>query len=130
MIYTNPLISEDFISDNIIWNVIRIDTRSFNLPVDVFLDESNIAASNNLPEFILFRNSYDNNSRDYMPMNISDNIILLSDKKLNINIQDLYKIHEWMTKYRNFISEISKCKLYATDFLEHFSLLSKKSIKI
>ena len=81
MIYRNPLISEDFISNDIIWNIIRIDTKSFNLPVDVFLDESNIAASNNLPEFILFRNSYDNNSRDYMPMTINDNIILLSDKK-------------------------------------------------
>ena len=65
-----------------------------------------------------------------MPMTINDNIILLSDKKLNIHIQDLYKIHEWMTKYSNHISAISKCKLYATDFLEHFSLLSKKSMKI
>ena len=125
MIYRNPLISEDFISNDIIWNIIRIDTKSFNLPVDVFLDESNIAASNNLPEFILFRNSYDSNSRDYMPMTINDNIILLSDKKLNIYKQDLHKIHEWMTKYRNHISAISKCELYATDFLEHFSLLSK-----
>lgn len=126
MIYRNPLISEDFISNDIMWNIIRIDTKSFNLSVDVFLDESNIAASNNLPEFILFRNSYDSNSRNYMPMTISDNIVLLSDKKLNIYRRDLYKIHEWMTKYRNFISAISKCELYATDFLEHFSLLSKK----
>lgn len=116
-------IIDDLAIEDIICDFIRIDTSLSKLPVDVFCDEFNIKENTYFPNIIFFRNSYNKDSDDYMPVLVSETPILLSRKPLNIFQKDCNLIFDWIVKYRDIIVALSEEKIDNTTFFQYLGHL-------
>ena len=110
MIEKDNIISEKQIED-IIYNTVRVDTYSTKLPVDIFCIDTDIQSFIDCPIMLLFRNSYDCDSFDFMPISVCDKPKLLTNKALNITEYDYEKIICWIFKHKEIITLVFKEKL-------------------
>ena len=79
----------------------RLDRHRFGLPVDVFIDCTNFADLYQHPILIYFRNSYNENSWNKLPLTVEETPRLYTDADVNITKDDLRKIIVWVAQNRN-----------------------------
>ena len=99
---------------------IRMSPKQTNIPIDIFVNEDNISKYTSFPIIVLFRNSYEADSNDLMPLSVSDNPIMLSNKKLNISNEDYCKIVEWVIKHKDLLIALSEERLTGFEFLDEY----------
>ena len=73
----------------------RLDKHKFGLPVDVFIDCTNVADLYQHPILIYFRNSYNENSWNKLPLTVEETPRLYTEADVNISKDDLQKIIVW-----------------------------------
>lgn len=84
-------------NDNFILNIIgeytRISPGTFNIPLHIYVDyyENYKWLSDNFPIIILIQNSYNFRIRNYIIYDLTHDIILNDNKKINISRYDLFK---------------------------------------
>lgn len=127
-IIQKQIISEkdiEFLSEGFL----RMSSQQTHIPVDIFVNEDNMKEYTVFPVVIMFRNSYYPDARDYMPMTVSENPILLSEKPINIFKKDLYKIVDWVIKYRDLLIALSEEKISNFEFLDEYNYFESKKWK-
>jgi len=81
------------------WQYERISPKESGLSVDIFVDDDASYQSHNHPQWIYFRNSYNSESCDYVPILISkEPEIPLQNHRLNISLDDLRKIKQYIVQ--------------------------------
>jgi len=79
------------------WQYRRMDGEDTGLSVDIFVDDDQAYRVYKHPKWIFFRNSYDKNSRNFLPMLISKNPkIPLRNSSINISLEDVEKIKRFV----------------------------------
>lgn len=118
MIQRNNIINDEDIN-NLIYNTLPafLFTKDTKLPVDIIIFENNFLKYH-LPLFLLFRNSYNKNIEDYIPVLISNEPVILSSKRIKILKKDFYKIYFWIIRYNKLIKQLSKQNISYLTFIK------------
>lgn len=106
--------------EDILSMAIKIPKNVTKLPVDIFLDESDMFSEYQLPYLLFFRNSYNTRTMDFKAITVSDKPCLFqkfnSGTELNIFQRDLYKIYDYVIRNQRRIVDLSKCNVTNLEF--------------
>ena len=94
----------------------RLDRHKFGLPVDVFIDCTNFADLYHHPILIYFRNSYNENSWNKLPLTVEETPRLYTDADVNISKDDLRKIIVWVGQNREYLIRSAREEMQSIDF--------------
>jgi hypothetical protein len=101
----------------------RYDTK---LSVDIFVDDGHSYIAHDHQLWLYFKNNYDNNSHDILPLTISGNPkIPVKDYKLNISEPDLNKIVKFITLNLDLIYDLGNDRIRNYNFYKRFVPYSK-----
>ena len=106
----------------------RLDRHRFGLPVDVFIDCTNFADLYHHPILIYFRNSYNENSWNKLPLTVEETPRLYTDAAVNIYKGDLRKIIVWVARNREYLIRIAREEMNSMDFWKMYSNFIFESI--
>lgn len=97
-----------------------INGERYGFPVDLFVCLSKFAPEG-YPRFLLFRNGYDKDNFDTIPITIGDNPVLLSQKEIKISESDYLKIRDWIVLHQLEITILMDGHISFLEFLENTS---------
>jgi hypothetical protein len=102
---------EDYYSENDedMWEFRRLSPQTTGLSVDVFVDDNQAYKHHNHPIWVYFRNTYNSDKHDYLPMLINEHPhIPLIQPKINISSKDVEEIKRFIIKNYLPLLQMSK----------------------
>ena len=109
---------------------IPLSPNRTGLPVTILLDQGAYVRDLKHPLWLYFRNSYDENENNFLPITISKSpkIIAFADDKINIFRNDLLKIYRFIAKYQKAIQDVAYDRIDIDDFNTNLSLNENKQL--
>lgn len=99
-------------------NFMPISKKHTGLSVDIMVDNDATYEYMKHPVWIYFRNSYDNNSNEWIPLVVSKQPYLpYPNKRVKISNEDFYKVLEFVYEYRIVLKALANIKISTRDFI-------------
>lgn len=99
-------------------NFMPISTKHTGLPIDIMVDNDATYEYMEHPVWIYFRNGYEVDCNDWIPITVSKNPYLpYKNKRIEISKQDFDEVVEFVYEYRIVLKALANVKISTRDFI-------------